>query len=135
MAKLVLTDVTVTVNGTSLSTSVSKAELAVESDDVETTAFGGSGWRSRIGGLKAANISLTFMNDYAAGAINQTLWPLLNTLGTIVITPNGTAVSATNPSFTCTALINSLTEGGQVGDLSTFDVTWPVSGAVTRATV
>jgi hypothetical protein len=135
VAKLVLTDVTVTVNGTSLSTSVSKAELAVESDDVETTAFGGSGWRSRIGGLKAANISLTFMNDYAAGAINQTLWPLLNTLGTIVITPNGTAVSATNPSFTCTALINSLTEGGQVGDLSTFDVTWPVSGAVTRATV
>lgn len=134
MAKLVLTDVTVSVNGTTLSTSVSKAELAIEADDVETTAFGGNGWRTRVGGLKAANLSLSFMQDYAAGSVDATLWPLLNTLGTVVITPNGTAVSATNPSFTCTALINSLTEGGQVGDLATFDVTWPVSGAVTRAT-
>lgn len=134
MAKLVLTDVNVTINGTSLSTSVSKAELSIEADDVETTAFGGNGWRTRIGGLKAANISLSFMQDYAAASVDATLWPLLNTLGTIVITPNGTAVSATNPSFTCVALINGLTEGGQVGDLATFDVTWPVSGAVTRAT-
>ena len=134
MAKLVLTDVTVSINGTSLSTSVSKAELAIEADDVETTSFGGSGWRTRIGGLKAANLSLSFMQDYAAASVDATLWPLLNTLGTIVITPNGTAVSATNPSFTCVALINGLTEGGQVGDLATFDDTWPVSGAVTRAT-
>ena len=134
MAKLVLTDVSVTINGTSLSTSVSKAEIAVESDDVETTSFGGSGWRTRVGGLKAANVSLSFMQDYAAASVDATLWPLLNTIGTVVITPAGTAVSATNPSFTFTCLINSLTEGGQVGDLATFDVTWPVSGAVTRAT-
>lgn len=134
MAKLVLTDVTVTLNGTPLSTSVSKAELAIEADDVETTAFGGNGWRTRVGGLKAANLSLSFMQDYAAASVDSVIWGALNTLGTIVITPNGTAVSATNPSFTCTALINSMTEGGQVGDLATFDVTWPVSGAVTRAT-
>lgn len=134
MAKLVLTDVTVSINGTALSTSVSKAELSIEADDVETTAFGGNGWRTRVGGLKAANVSLTFMQDYAAGAVDATLWPLLNTIGTVVITPAGTAVSATNPSFTFNCLINSLTEGGQVGDLSTFDVTWPVTGAVTRAT-
>lgn len=134
MAKLVLNDMNVTINGTALTTSVGKAELAVESDDVETTAFGGNGWRTRIGGLKAANVSLTFMQDYAAASVDATLWPLLNTLGTIVLTPAGTAVSATNPSFTFTCLINSITEGGQVGDLATFDVTWPISGAVTRAT-
>jgi len=134
VAKLVLNDMNVTINGTALTTSVGKAELAVESDDVETTAFGGNGWRTRIGGLKAANVSLTFMQDYAAASVDATLWPLLNTLGTIVLTPAGTAVSATNPSFTFTCLINSITEGGQVGDLATFDVTWPISGAVTRAT-
>ena len=134
MAKLVLTDVNVSINGTSLTTSVSKAELAIEADDVETTAFGGNGWRTRIGGLKAANVSLTFMQDYAAASVDATLYPLLGSIGTVVITPAGTAVSATNPSFSFTCLINSLTEGGQVGDLATFDVTWPVSGAVTRAT-
>lgn len=134
MAKLVLTDVNVSINGTALTTSVSKAELALEADDIETTAFGGSGWRSRVGGLKAANVSLTFMQDYAAGAVDATLYPLLGTIGTVVITPAGTAVSATNPSFTFNCLINALTEGGSVGDLATFDVTWPVTGAVTRAT-
>ena len=134
MAKLVLTDVTVTINGTALTTSVSNAELALEADDVETTAFGGNGWRTRIGGLKAANVSLTFMQDYAAASVDATLFPLLGSIGTVVITPAGTAVSATNPSFTFNCLINSLTEGGQVGDLATFDVTWPVTGAVTRAT-
>jgi hypothetical protein len=135
VAKLVLTDVNVSVNGTALTSSIGNAELSIESDDVETTSFGSAGgWRTRIGGLKAANVSLTFMQDYAAGSVDATLFPLLNTIGTIVLTPAGTAVSATNPSFTFNCLINALTEGGQVGDLATFDVTWPVTGPVTRAT-
>lgn len=134
MAKLVLTDVTVSINGVALSTSVKKAELAIEADDVETTAFGGSGWRSRVGGLKAAKVSLSFLQDYAASSVDATLYPLMGSIGTVVITPAGTAVSATNPSFTFNCLINAITEGGQVGDLATFDVTWPVTGAITRAT-
>ena len=135
MAKLVLTDVTFTLNGVALTSSVGKAELSLEADDVETTSFGATGgYRTRVGGLKAANVSLTFMQDYAASSVDATLFPLLGSIGTVVITPAGTAVSATNPSFSFNCLINSLTEGGQVGDLATFDVTWPVTGVVTRAT-
>lgn len=134
MAKLVLTDVAVTINGTLLSTSVKKAELAIEADDVETTAFGGAGWRSRVGGLKAAKVSLSFLQDYAASSVDATLYPLMGSIGTVVISPAGTVISATNPSFTFNCLINAITEGGQVGDLATFDVTWPVTGAITRAT-
>lgn len=135
MAKLVLTDVTVKINSVDLSANVTQAELAIESDNLETTAFGTNGWRSYVGGLKQANLTLSFQQDYAAGSVDATLWPLLNTLATVVITPAGTAVSASNPSYTMTCLINNVTPiNGQVGDLSTFDVTFPVSGAVTRAT-
>jgi hypothetical protein len=59
---------------------------------------------------------------------------LLGTLGTVVITPTSTAVSATNPSYTATVLINAYGVSGQIGDLSTVSVTWPISGSVTRAT-
>lgn len=135
MAKLVLTDVNVSVNGTALGSSIAQVELAVESDDVETTSFGGNGWRTRVGGLKQANVTLSFMQDYAAGAVDATLWPLLNTIATVVVLPNGSAVGATNPSYTFTALVNSISPvNGAVGDLATFDVTWPVTGSVTRAT-
>lgn len=133
MANIVLTNMTVSLNGAQLS-GISKAELMVEADDVEITSFSSSGWRSRVGGLKAANVSLSLFDDFAAGALDATLWPLLNTIGTVVLTPNGTAVSASNPSYSFTALINSLPVGGQVGDIAVKEVTWPVSGAVTRAT-
>jgi len=133
MANLVLTNMTVSLNGSQLS-GLSKVELTVEGDDIETTSYSSSGWRTRVGGLKAANVSMSIFDDFGAGALDATLWPLLNTIGTLVITPNGTAVSATNPSYSCTALINSLPVGGQVGDIAVKELSWPVSGAVTRAT-
>jgi hypothetical protein len=133
MANIVLTNMTVSLNGSQLS-GISKAMLEVSADDVETTSFSSSGWRSRIGGLQAANLSLSLFDDFATGALDATLWPLLNSVGTVVLTPNGTAVSASNPKWTFNVLINSLPVGGQVGDIATKDLKWPVSGTVTRAT-
>lgn len=133
MANLVLTNMTVSLNGSQLS-GLSKVELTVEGDDVETTSYSSSGWRTRVGGLKAANVSMSIFDDFGAGALDATLWPLLNTIGTVVVTPNGTAVGAANPSYSFTALINSLPVGGQVGDIAVKELSWPVSGAVTRAT-
>ena len=86
MAKFVATDYKVTINGTNLSTFLNQAELALESDDVETTAFGGT-FRERIGGLKTGSLTLQFMQDFAASSVDATLFPLFNTLATVVITP------------------------------------------------
>ena len=134
MAKFVATDYNITVNGTDFSTSLASAELSIESDDVETTAFGGE-WRTRTGGLKQASLSLEFHQDFGASSVDATLFPLLNTLATVVITPTSGTVSATNPSYTATALVNQyMPFASSVGDLATLSVTWPVSGTVTRAT-
>ena len=134
MPKFVATDYKITINGTNLSTSLNSVELALESDDVETTAFGGT-FRERIGGLKTGSLTLQFMQDFAAASVDATLFPLFNTLATVVITPTSGTVTATNPSYTALCLANSYTPfASSVGDIATLSVTWPTSGTVTRAT-
>lgn len=134
MAKFVATDYKISVNGTNFSTSLASVELSIESDDVETTAFGGE-WRTRVGGLKQASLTLEFHQDFGAGSVDQVLYPLLNSLATVVLVPTSGSVSATNPSYTATCLVNSYQPfASSVGDLATLSVTWPVSGTVTRAT-
>ena len=134
MAKFAATDYKITVNGSNLSTNLNSVELALESDDLETTAFGGT-FRERIGGLKTGSLTLQFMQDFAAGAVDATLFPLFNTLATVVIVPTSGTVSASNPSYSALVLCNSYSpHATSVGDIATFSVTWPTSGTVTRAT-
>lgn len=135
MAKLVLTNAVVKINGTDYSSNVNQVEIAVTSDEVDTTAFSSTGWRTVTGGLKSGSVTVSLHNDYAAAAIDSALWPLLNTLATVVVLPNGTVAGTSNPSYTFTALVNNLTPiSGAVGDLAVQNLTWPISGEVTRAT-
>jgi hypothetical protein len=135
MAKLVLTNAVVKINSVDYSSNVNQVEIAVTSDEVDTTAFSSTGWRTVTGGLKSASCTLSFHNDYAAAGLDSALWPLFNTLATVVVLPNGTAASSSNPSYTFTALVNNLTPvSGSVGDLAVQNLTWPVSSEVTRAT-
>jgi hypothetical protein len=134
MAKFATTDYVVKINGTDFSSSLNQAELTIESEDLETTAFG-SGFRTRIGGLKQASVTLQFMQDFAAASVDATLNPLVGTIATVVLIPAGTAITATNPSYTATCLVTQYSPiASSVGDLATFSITWPVSGTVTRAT-
>lgn len=134
MAKFAATDYKVTVNGTNLSANLNSVELSIEADDLETTAFGGE-WRTRIGGLKNGSVTLSFLQDFGAGAVDATLYPLFNTLATVVVTPTSGTVNSTNPSYTAVCLVNQyMPFASSVGDIATLSVTWPTSGTVTRAT-
>ena len=133
MAVFVATDFKTTLNGTDISTWLTQTEMQFEVNHVETTAFG-STWRSRVAGLKTGTVNLQFNQDFAASKVDATIYPLLGSIGTVVISPLSTAVSSTNPSYTATVLINAYGVSGQIGDLSTVSVTWPISGSVTRAT-
>jgi hypothetical protein len=134
MSKFSATDYKITINGTNFSTNLNSVELSLESDSLETTAFG-SEWRSQIGGLKSGSLTLSFMQDFGASSVDATLFPLFNTIATVVITPTSSTVSSTNPSYTATCLVNSYSPfASSVGDIATLSVTWPTSGTVTRAT-
>lgn len=135
MAKFAATDYAVSINGTQFGTSLNSAELTIEADDLETTAFGGT-FRTRVGGLKSASVTLNFMQDFASGSVDSVLNGLVGSIATVVIIPAGTAVTATNPSYTANCLVTQYSPfASSVGDLATFSVTWPVTGTVTRGTV
>lgn len=135
MAKLVLTNAVVKINSVDYSANINQVEIAVTADEVDTTAFSSTGWRTVTGGLKSGSVTLSFHNDFGASGVDSVLWTALNSLATVVVLPNGTAASASNPSYTFTALVNNVTPvSGAVGDLAVQNLTWPISGEVTRAT-
>ena len=136
MAKYVIQGTSVTFNGSDISGSVARAELVINAAEVDTTDFGSNGWTEVVGGLKSGSVSLDFHNDFGAGGVSALMQDLVGTIGTVtVIAANGTAASATTPSYTAEVLINSFTPiAGAVGDLSTFSVTFPTSGEVSYAT-
>ena len=135
MAKLVLTNAVVKINGTDYSANVNQVELSLTADEVDTTSFSATGWRTVTGGLKSGQVTISFHNDYAVSGLDSTLWDLFNTAATFVVLPNGTAASTSNPGYSFTALVNNLTPvSGSVGDLAVQNLTLPITGEVTRAT-
>lgn len=135
MAKFAATDYSVVVGGVNLSTSLNSVELSLEADDLETTAFGGE-WRTKVAGLKTGSVTLNFMQDFGAGAVDATLYPLFGTQATVVIKPTSGTTTATNPSFTFLANVVAYSPfASSVGDIATLSVSWPVAGTVTRGTV
>jgi hypothetical protein len=135
MPKYVVINPRVTINGGTVSSSVAAATLELTSTDVDVTSFGSNGWTEVIGGLKQGTVSLDFHSGYAAGEINTVLNPLIGTIATVTINPNGTTPSSTNPTWTATVLVNSVSPvAGAIGDLATFSVSYPTSGSVSFAT-
>jgi hypothetical protein len=136
MPKFVVTGTQVQLNGSDISSSCARAELVINAAEVETTDFGSGGWTEVIGGLKSGTVSLDFHSDFGAGAVSTLFQNLVGTVGTVtLIAANGTAASATTPRYTATVLVNSFTPvSGAVGDLSTFSVSFPTTGAVSFGT-
>ncbi len=136
MAKTVITSRFVSLNGTDISSSLSGASIEIQTDEVDKTSLGSSGWREIAAGLKSGSVTLNFQQDFGVGGIDSLIYPLLGTEGTVVMRPGSATVSATNPSYTATVLISGAYApiSGSVGDLATFDLTLPTTGAVSRAT-
>ena len=135
MAVFMSNSVTVTVNSVDLTDHITSVSGFNETcADLQTTAMGETNI-SRIGGLKDASVSLTFLNDFAASETYATLASLLGTAVNVTITPVTGSVTATNPKKTGSCLITELPFiDGSVGDLAEVSVTWPVTGAITTAT-
>lgn len=80
-------------------------------------------------------MTFEFNQDYATSALEQTIYPLLGTAATVVAKPVAGTTTTINPQYTFSALISEWTPlNGSVGELATASVTWPISGAITKAT-
>ena len=133
MAVFLNNGVSVTVNSVDLSDHVTSITLNRTFDELEVTAMGDSGHKF-VKGLEASSITIDFLNDTATGEVLQTLQAAWGTNVTVVVKQTSAAVSATNPSYTMTCLVNNTTDiNGAVGDLGTQSVTWNVSGTIAVA--
>ena len=134
MAKIVLTNPSITVGGVDLSDHINNITLETKYDIVETTTFGSTA-KTRVAGLADNQISIDFMQDFGSSSVEATIYPLLGTTTSIVVKPVAGTTTSTNPQYTVSALVADWTPlKGGVGQLATASVTWPVSGAITKAT-
>lgn len=134
MATFAFTDASVVVNSEDLSDHVRQVTLNVSADELDDTAMGDT-YRSRIGGLLDWSVTIEWNQDFAASEVDATLFPILGTVVTVTVKPTSAAVSATNPSYSGSVLVNDYSPmSNSVGDLATTSVNWPGAGALTRAT-
>jgi IMP cyclohydrolase len=136
MARLVLTNAFVTINGVNLSDHIASITLTTTDDVIETTAFGTTA-RTRIGGLADNSVAFEFHQDYAAANVEATINgspSLVGTVTAVVVKPNGATTAADNPAYSFNCLIAEWTPlNGAVGELATASVTWPIDGNITKA--
>jgi hypothetical protein len=138
MARLVLTDASVVVNGINLSEFITSVALSTSEDVIETTGMGTAGARSRVAGLADNSLTLEFNQDFATSApeitINAIGSSLVGTNTTVVVKPTSAAVGVSNPSYTFSCVVAEWQPlSAAVGELATVSATWPISGAITKA--
>lgn len=113
---------------------MSKIELTVEVEEKDVTVFTSLGWKEVLGGLKSGGIAVTFKQSYADSTIDDLLWAVFGSVIAFEARATQSTVSVNNPKYTGSTLIKSLQPiAGSVGDVAEQSVTWPTSGAVTRA--
>lgn len=133
MARTVLTNAYIKVNGVDWSDYIASIEFNDEAEEIETTAFGDTG-RTRVGGLRDQSVALDFHQDFDAAGLDASLGTLVGGTCSIEFAPKGTAIGSDNPKWSGTILVTEWGFGGGVGELATKSVTWPVSGVLSRAT-
>lgn len=135
MAKFVLKDAAVLINGTSIADHVSSVTVESTFDEVDSTGMGvnaaGGKYREFLQGLGDATITLSVFQDFAASNVDAIFWPLSQSGGTfgVEVRPTSAAASSTNPKYTMTGILTTYNPiAGAVGDASTTDV--PIRNAV-----
>ena len=135
MAVFLANNVGVKVNSVDLSDHVTAVTLNRSFDELEVTAMGDSGHKF-VKGLESSSVTIDFLNDInptgSVGSVLQAAWGTSVTL--VLLQTKGTAVSATNPLYTMTVLVNGTSDVMGGADIAKQSVTWNVVGTVAVAT-
>jgi hypothetical protein len=116
-----------------ISSLVTSAVINQIVDELEVTAMGDSSHKF-VAGLQSGTFTIDFINDWANSTVMQTLNEAFGkTLAVSVITVKGTTVSAANPSYQFSILVNNLTPTGTAGvsEVATSSITFTMNSALT----
>lgn len=131
-----------TVSGTITSStdwkaSVRAINIAMNVAMQDFTTFGDGAFITQKPGLKGADLSVEFNQDFAASSVDATFGAafLAGTLLYLDIKPTSAARSATNPSYVYACYVSEWTPIGQtVGDRAAVTVPFAVTGTYARLT-
>lgn len=120
------------INSVDLSDHVKSVTLTRNFDELEVTAMGDTAHRF-VKGLEASTLQVDFYNDDATSSVLATLQAAWGTTVPFsMLQVKGTAVSATNPLYTGTLLINHTTDiNGDVAVIGMQQITFTINGATT----
>lgn len=135
MAKKVLLDAVLVIDGDDLTDWCAKIELEDEFEDKEITTYGSNGAKEVLGGLESGTIGITFRNSFTAGELDEIMWAKRRSVVTWTARAAASAVDSSNPQYSGELLVNSWSPiKGNVGDVAEVDVSFPMSGPMARAT-
>jgi len=133
MAIFLNNGVSVTFNSVDLSAYVTAVTVNQSFDELEVTAMGDTAHKFAKG-LEASTITLDFLNDNAATTVIPTLRAAYGTTVPVVIKQTTSAVSASNPSYSTTVLVNNLQNiNGSPADISSQSITFTCNSVITVA--
>ena len=135
MAIFLNNKVGVKINTVDLSDHVTAVTINRSFDELEVTAMGDNSHKF-VKGLEASTVTIDFLNDTATSNVLATLQAAWGTTVTCVfLQTKGTIVSATNPLYTVSLLVNNTTDiNGAVGDIGTQSITFTANSTVAVAT-
>src|SRR5688572_12985767 len=123
MSHFVFTDARVEINSVVLSDHVESVTLEYKSELQDDTNMGDT-TRQRLGGLKDWSIQVNFRQDFAASEVDATLFGLVGSTFTVKVRPTSGAISATNPEYSGTGILESYRPiGDGVGSVAAAPVT------------
>ena len=130
MAIYLSNGVVVTLNSVALSDHVTSATITRAFDELEVTAMGDTAHKF-VKGLEASTITLDFLNDTAASNVLATLQAAWGTTVALTLKQTSAAISATNPEYQTTVLVNNTTDiNGSVADISTQSITFTCNSPI-----
>ena len=135
MAVFLNNKVGVKINSVDLSDHVTSVTINRVFDELEVTAMGDSSHKF-VKGLESSTVTIDFLNDTASGEVLATLQAAWGTtVAAVFLQEKDVAVSATNPLYTVSLLVNSTTDiNGAVGDIGMQSITFTANSTVDVAT-
>jgi hypothetical protein len=109
MAVFLSNGVVVTLNSVDLSDHVTSATINRTFEELEITAMGDDS-RRYARGLETSTVTLDFLNDTAAGEVLATLQQAFGTTVPLTLKQTSAVISATNPEYQTTILVNNTTD-------------------------
>ena len=134
MAIYLSNTVVVTLNSVALTDHCTAATINRSFDELEVTAMGDTAHKF-VKGLESSTITLDFLSDTAAANVNATLQAAWGTTVPLTLKQTSAAVSATNPLYSTTILVNNTTDiNGAVGDIATQSITFTCNSPIVITT-